>query len=478
MRMQRIKMSSKETLRQITPPALWQVAATVWRKYRRATSATYRQMAVESAAQKRRGFSDLDEMLAEIKHALEVDTVGEQLTRLSRFFYEIDTSPFADLDPFAPPYQEQVMATYRAISSNSRYDAMVMERTDSTEEFDTASWPIPYRFADSRMVGEFLTCYGWILTTLDVKAGADILEYGSGEGQLSIHLARMGCHVHAIDIEARFLEAIKRQCRALGIDIFTQVGRFGDGIGDKKFDRVIFFEAFHHCFDHQDALIRIHDQLKPDGFICFSGEPIFTAQSSDRELLPYHWGLRLDGEAIRAISEFGWMELGYSEAYFIELLARCGYAVESSRCPGAWRGDAYLARPYHDRYPIERNTLICTHDGRSGWHPSEGTHRWTDGDAWFPLPVRGFKSAAVTVVNLSGEAMDVALSCSAQSAKINLAPGQEVRLTLKLDPDAKLLRIQSGTFHPKLMSPSSSDDRTLGVAVKAIEFSLGSKSPN
>jgi len=63
-------------------------------------------------------------------------------------------------------------------------------------------------------------------------------------------------------------------------------------------------------------------------------------------MLPYPWGLRLDGEAIRAIAEFGWMELGYSEDYFVELLARCGYSVECVRCPGFWRGDAYIARPY------------------------------------------------------------------------------------------------------------------------------------
>ncbi len=468
--MKRVTMNFKESLRQLIPPVLWRVGSTIWGRYRMATSPAYRQMIAEATAQKRHGFSDLSELLAEIKKALAVDTVGEQLSRLSRFFYKMDISPFADLDPFSPDYREKVLTTYQSISTNNHYDAMVMERTDSTEQFDTANWPIPYRFADSRMVGEFLICYGWVLTTLDVKAGADILEYGSGEGQLSIQLARMGCHVHAIDIEARFLDAIKRQCRALGIDIFTQVGRFGDGIGDKKFDRVVFFEAFHHCFDHQEALTRIHDLLKPDGFICFSGEPIFTEQSPDRELLPYHWGLRLDGEAIRAIAEFGWMELGYSEAYFIELLARCGYAVECSRCPGAWRGDAYIARPYRDRYPIERDTLIRTHDGRSGWHPSEGTHRWTDGDAWFPLSNRNRGTVKVTLANLGWEVTDVNLSCLSESAKFKLESGQETTVILILPLGGEYLRIQSGTFRPKTEALLSSAERVLGVAVKAIEF--------
>jgi SAM-dependent methyltransferase len=418
----------------------------------------------------RRGISDLSELLAEIQGALAASGAAEQLTGLSRVFYNVDPSPLIKLDPFGPAYREQVLAIYRAISRKERYDAMVMERTDATDVLDTARCPIPYRFADSRLVGEFLSCYGWILKILHVKAGADILEYGSGEGQLSIHLARMGCNVHAIDIERRFLDTIQRQCNALGISIVTQVGRFGDGIGDKRFDRVVFFEAFHHCLDHQDALTRIRDLLKPGGFICFSGEPIISAQSPDREILPYPWGLRLDGEAIRSIAEFGWMELGYSENYFIELLAQCGYSVESARCPGAWRGDAYIARPYGSRYPIERDTLISTHDGRSGWHSSEGTHRWTNGDAWFPLPDMQYQSATITIANLSDKVTHLSVSCSNRSLQANLLAGEEVRLTLELPSQGHCLRIQSDTFRPNANDPSSKDNRILGVAVKSIEF--------
>lgn len=298
----------------------------------------------------------MSELLGKIKQALAVSGAEQQLSGLGQLFYKFDASPLRKLDPFGSTYKAQVLAIYRTISGNKYYDPMMMERTDATDVFDTARCPIPYRFSESRLVGEYLICYGHILRTLDVKAGADILEYGPGEGQLSIHLARLGCNVHAIDIECRFLDSMQRQCNALGISIATQVGRFGDGIGDKKFDRVIFFEAFHHCFDHQDVLMRIRDLLKPGGFICFSGEPILPAQST--EILPYPWGLRLDGEAIRSIAEFGWMELGYSEDYFVELLGRCGYSVECVRCPGAWRGDAYIARPYSSRYPSKRNTLI------------------------------------------------------------------------------------------------------------------------
>jgi len=337
-------MTAKDLARRLLPPSLWKIAA-AWREYRNQQYQNQTGISTE-----KRGISDLSELLAEIQRVLAVSGAEQQQIGLSRFFYKFDTSSLRKLDPFGPAYKEQVLAIYRIISGNEYYDPLMMERTEATDVFDTATRPIPYRFAESRLVGEFLSCYGHILRTLDVKAGADVLEYGPGEGQLSIHLARLGCNVHAIDIERRFLESIQRQCKALGISIVTQVGRFGDGIGDKKFDRVVFFEAFHHCFDHQDALMRIRDLLKPNGFICFSGEPILSAQSPDREeILPYPWGLRLDGDAIRSIAEFGWMELGYSEDYFIELLRRCGYSVECVRCPGVWRADAYIARPYGTR---------------------------------------------------------------------------------------------------------------------------------
>src|SRR5208282_4888576 len=58
------------------------------------------------------------------------------------------------------------------ISGHEYYDPTVRERTNSTDVFDTARCPIPYRFAESRLVGEFLSCYGHILSlTLAYSCG-------------------------------------------------------------------------------------------------------------------------------------------------------------------------------------------------------------------------------------------------------------------------------------------------------------------
>jgi len=67
---------------------------------------------------------------------------------------------------------------------------------------------------------------------------------------------------------------------------------------------------------------------------------------------------------------------------------------------------------YGSRYPIERDKLIRTYDGRSGWYANEGTHRWTNGDAWFPLP-----SLVDWIVGLAFQTIHINSRCSERNRK-------------------------------------------------------------
>lgn len=82
---------------------------------------------------------------------------------------------------------------------------------------------------------------------MDVRAGDSILEYGAGDGQLALSLARMGCRVSVVDIEERYLKIIERQAAAFGVDVQLVKGVFGDDVGETRFDRILFYEAFHPC---------------------------------------------------------------------------------------------------------------------------------------------------------------------------------------------------------------------------------------
>lgn len=64
----------------------------------------------------------------------------------------------------------------------------------------------------------------------------------------------------------------------------------------------------------------MHRAVKPGGRVYFGGEPITDG-------FPVPWGLRLDGESLWAIRKHGWLELGFTESYFVKALERTGWAV-------------------------------------------------------------------------------------------------------------------------------------------------------
>lgn len=409
-------------------------------------------------------FDDIETAKTAIQHALQSDGSAAQLNALSRIRLRLADDVIFRLDPFSAAYRERALAIYRQISGRSDYDPARDEKTDHYDA-SASRIPIPYRFRDSDLVGEFLACYGWILRALNVRDGASVLEYGSGEGQLILSLARMGCKAYAVDIEQRFLDDIDRQASAIGVEVNTLNGQFGDSVPGILFDRVIFFEAFHHCLDHFETLSRIRQTLACDGFICLAGEPIIRAGSPNKLCVPYAWGPRLDGESLRSISEFGWMELGYSEEYFIDLCMRAGFAVEFHPNPLFERGNVYIARPLRGCFPILSRALISTWEGKSGWHTAEATHRWTDGDAWLPLPRAIVRSARVTVVNFQPTTIEVIVSADQEERRLLMTTGQRSTINIDLPEGASSLLIRSPSFTPP------DDTRKLGVAVEAIEFS-------
>jgi SAM-dependent methyltransferase len=409
-------------------------------------------------------FPTLEAAKDAIQTALNLPSISAQLSALASIRYSPPTPTLAEQDPFSDGYRNDVLSLYQQISGRPCYEAEHDEKTNALDDYDVAQLPIPYRFRDSALLGEFLCCYGWVVKQLDVRPGDRVLEYGPGEGQLLIHLARMGCEAYAVDVEPRFLRAIAKQCEALDVRVHTQRGHFGDAVPGGPVDRVIFFEAFHHCLNQLETLHRIRRHLQPNGFICFSGEPIIKKDSVHSPCVPYPWGPRLDGEAIRSIWKFGWMELGYSEHYFIDLLMRAGYAVEFKRCPFFDRGDAYLARPIHKHFPILDDTLIATWKGQCGWHPSEQTHRWTDGDAWLPLPQTGLHAVQVVCCNMQPSTVRARFSAGSDSTTRDIASRATEVVRLSLQSPAEYLRIESPTFCP------AGDERTLGVAVQAISF--------
>jgi SAM-dependent methyltransferase len=160
----------------------------------------------------------------------------------------------------------------------------------------------------------------FLLGKLGLPKGARIVEFGPGWGNTTLELARLGFDVTAVDIEPSFCEVIRQRALHHAVDVRVVEDNFfwAENVTE-PYDAAIFFECFHHCDDHIRLLRALRRAVKPNGQVYFASEPIFPAY-------PVPWGVRMDGEALWAIRNFGWLELGFDEAYFREALARTGWA--------------------------------------------------------------------------------------------------------------------------------------------------------
>jgi ubiquinone/menaquinone biosynthesis C-methylase UbiE len=161
---------------------------------------------------------------------------------------------------------------------------------------------------------------------MDLRPDSSVLDLGAGWGNTSVWLARMGYRVTAVDIEPRFVELIRERSRRKELNVeviqadFQIVHSF-----DRKWDAVLFFESFHHCADHRALVAGLDHVVAPGGKVIFAAEPI-------TEDFPVPWGLRLDGESLWSIRRNGWLELGFHEGYFQDLMAEHGWRLSRHVC--------------------------------------------------------------------------------------------------------------------------------------------------
>jgi 2-polyprenyl-3-methyl-5-hydroxy-6-metoxy-1,4-benzoquinol methylase len=250
--------------------------------------------------------------------------------------------PEMPTDPFSDRYTAAVLDFHSTLSGRMHYEP----RRDELNRDDVIDpmRAFMYRAGDTAILGQYVEAFGQILRVLNLKAGAHVIEFGPGEGQLSLMLARSGIDVTAIDLEPRYLDSIRTQAAALGTSIRLIQGEFLDDHDVEPADVILFFETFHHALHHQKLLERVRSLLKPRGRIVFSGEPILEPESPWHIVVPYPWGLRLAGLSLWRIRSQGWMELGFREDYFYEVLKRSGFSVEKITSLTNGRGTCYVAQ--------------------------------------------------------------------------------------------------------------------------------------
>jgi 2-polyprenyl-3-methyl-5-hydroxy-6-metoxy-1,4-benzoquinol methylase len=221
-------------------------------------------------------------------------------------------------DPDSPAYRQAQMALYERISGRTNYDPAVDEQTPIVPSHITQ--PFPYSTRSFATVGDQLMSVGFLIRAMGLPAGGSILEFGPGWGLSTLELVQMGYDVTAVDVNQQFLDLIAERARRLGQRVSLVCSDMLKYRPERQFDRVLFYECFHHASDHLRLLDNLDAMVAPNGAVVFAGEPIV-----DDFYCP--WGVRLDGQSVWAIRKCGWLELGFRTDYFRKALDRRGWHV-------------------------------------------------------------------------------------------------------------------------------------------------------
>lgn len=283
-----------------------------------------------------RTFDRLDQELNEAAQLAQTSDAAFR-DKLAEFCLALDSNTLRQLDPLSAEYRAAQLALYARIAGKP----YVVDNEETVFDFDEAlRWPFPYGSRSADLVGNYLISYGYFIRSMQLPAGANVLEVGSGYGPLTAHMAGMGYQMTCLDISRRLLDYVETRTRALPTPVKTICGDMTTVEIADRFDAVIFYESFHHCLDHVQMLQRVPSLLKPGGLLAFAAEPIVPDNS---EIVPYPWGLRMDGLSIWSIRRWGWLELGFQHSYFRNLLEKQGWAVAHQNLMQHGLTDVWLA---------------------------------------------------------------------------------------------------------------------------------------
>jgi SAM-dependent methyltransferase len=264
----------------------------------------------------------LDELDTQLEEAAKLFAVSEDAARHFLRGFHMAPPPGRPEDPFSDAYREWVWALYHQVSG--RPDYSIANEASPFELEEAVSAPYPYSTGSTTVVGEELVARGFIVSTLGLSPPARVVEFGSGWGNLTVDLATMGFEVTAVEVEERFCALTKRRNRRPDRLEVVHAGML-EFTTEAPFDAAIFYESFHHCSDHVEMLHRLSDIVRPDGKVLWAGEPVAP--------MGYPWGLRLDGYSLWSTRTHGWLELGFDEAYFADVLVRTGWHATRTRLP-------------------------------------------------------------------------------------------------------------------------------------------------
>lgn len=372
------------------------------------------------------------------------------------------------LDPFSAAYAEQQHRLWQAIAGAGRdYDADLDEVAVETTP-DVVRMPGYYKYRHPGAVaqaGEHIRAAGNILVHSNVQPGQWALEYGAGYGLIALDFARLGVNVDTVDISPVFCNFVRAQAEFFRVPLTPFPGRFGDGPRPgRKYDLIYFFESLHHCTNLTHLLGRLKALLAPDGRVIIAGEPITPAE---KPAIPYPWGMRLDSETVAVVRRRRWFELGFTEAYLVELFTRHGFVA--TKMPGFSNFDSgYIFR--HRPGTIEMAKHWLPDAAARAWYGADTTGRWTRGRAELAVDTTAsFSALEVTLRNHHAVEQPVALDYGGRVERVVMPPRTTRTVSLPAGTRTPRLVIDC---EPKVPAATggNGDPRALGIFVMLVTY--------
>ncbi|MGP9811914.1 class I SAM-dependent methyltransferase [Rhodopseudomonas sp. NSM] len=273
--------------------------------------------------------ASIDALVGYAHHAA-VKSHDAMLRLIHSFHYRFPEPP---ADPHSAAYKDFWAEQYRQVAQ--RDYAFRNELHHFDDGADVAIYP--YNTRDPKIVALHLIAAGTILDSITKPPPARVLEMGVGWGNTALQIGLCGYDVTVLDIEQKYLDIVKRRFGREGLDVNCINGEFFSAEQiDGKFDIILFYECFHHCIEHVALLAMLKRKLNPGGIILFAGETIDNT-------LPFAWGLNPSGQGVWSIRHHGWMELTFTERYFLDLLHRAGFEVTKNQSPHSAHSVVYTA---------------------------------------------------------------------------------------------------------------------------------------
>lgn len=248
------------------------------------------------------------------------------------------------MDPFSLAYKQAAMELYLFLRGRADEGYVPPRDELSSSYLPSCLWTdlVPWSFRDAKMLSEHTFAWGHILSHLNLSENGSVLEYGPGSGQLLLMLSRMGYHAFGVDIDKTAIATIEAQSSHLNLSVSTECAEFGCGFDGKRFDCILFYEAFHHAFNFEELLTHLHSRINQGGRVVLCGEPIVRVPFGS---VPYPWGPRLDALSVFCIRRFGWMELGFTHDYFIKIAEITGWTAKFYPFSPCRRASIYVLEP-------------------------------------------------------------------------------------------------------------------------------------